>query len=148
MGTLRRRKPTYTKYNSGAWTHCNHQFGKGSDISSENEITWCQEFKLKTCLDDKDDDSLSTSSFDEEDQPLYLRNNNSYVSLINRFLSYYTYHMLCLHSYSKQIQSSIPLSKVISIRSTLAKADLHNVQLKNRKLYKSLKDRKVRHKLF
>lgn len=148
MGTLRRTKPTYTKYNNGAWNHCNHQFGKGSDISSENEIMWCQEFKLKTCLDDKDDDSLSTSSFDEEDQPLYLRNNNSYVNLINRFLSYYTYHMLCLHSYSKQIQSSIPLSKVISIRSTLAKADLHNVQLKNRKLYKSLKDRKVRHKLF
>ena len=93
MGTLRRRKPTYTKYNNSAWTPYN-QFGKGSDIRSENETTWCQEFKLKTYKDDKDDDSLSTSSFDEEDQPLNLRNNNSYVSLINRFLSYYTYHTL------------------------------------------------------
>ena len=88
MGTLRRGKPTYTKYNNSAWTHCNRRFRKGSDIRTENEITWCQEFKVKTCLDDKDDDSLSSSSFGEEDQPLNLRNNSSYVSLINRFLSY------------------------------------------------------------
>ena len=53
--------------------------------------------------------------------------------------------MLSLYSCSKQVQ---PLSEVISIRSTLAKADLHNMQLKNQKIYKSLKDRKVRHQLF